>query len=96
MPQGTVLGPILFILYMNDIAELSLPGNLILFADDTIVYVAAETWDHCFAKAEECMQILSSWFRVNKLTLNISKTHYLTFSPSRRTAPSEMPSFIYV
>ena len=71
VPQGSVLGPRLFILYINDICNVSKILNFLLFADDTnILYSDANVKN---------LIKLNTWFIINKLSLNVSKTNYILF-----------------
>ena len=83
VPQGSILGPKLFILYINDICNVSEIVQFILFADDTNVFYS----DHdinilCTTMSNE-LDNLHAWFTVNKLSLNISKTNYILFGRRR-------------
>lgn len=77
VPQGSNLGPLLFLLYVNDIFQLQLRGKIILYADDTIVLYTAQN----VADLEEMMQgdldMIHNWLNYNKLTLNCEKTKYM-------------------
>jgi len=80
--QGSVLGPPLFILYSND-----LPGSLrctacILFADDTTIYVSGKHITELYKLVNQDIASLAEWCKVNKLFLNISKTHHVLFVKS--------------
>ena len=76
--QGSILGPLLFILYINDISNLfinSIDTKLILYADDTSITINYAN----NSKINENLKILSNWFINNKLQLNISKTKVMYF-----------------
>ena len=79
VPQGSILGPLLFILYTNDISNVSSKSSLILFADDTNIFYHG-------SNAYELQDIICSdllcyhdWFCANKLSLNAAKTNYIVF-----------------
>ena len=88
VPQGTILGPILYLIYANDLCNLSVEGRLISFADDTALLLRADTWDEAFRMAESEISLIQSWLNINLLTLNIDKTSFLTFSLTETTKPS--------
>ena len=79
VPQGSVLGPQLFLLYINDICNVSKLINCILFADDTNLFFSGKCIKYqCKVMSMELIK-LKSWFALNKLSLNISKTNYIVF-----------------
>lgn len=80
VPQGTVLGPILFTLYINSLLALKTKGKIISFADDTAIFYEGETWQSLKCEAENEFKAIEQWLRHNKLTLNLGKTKYLPFS----------------
>ena len=82
VPQGSVLGPILFILYTNDIPYSITHGQTVLFADDTTVCYRGHDWQQLYERAKNDLLCLSDWFRANKLSVNASKTKYMMFSGS--------------
>jgi len=87
VPQGPVLGPLLFLLYINDFPN-SVPGGKIkLFADDTNLFVSAKTMNELESKANSFLLNLDNWLKANKLHLNIDKTCYFVFSPNTIPVP---------
>ena len=84
VPQGSVLGPLLFIIYSNDIPNSLKNCNCILFADDTTVYITGHRRSTLYADMKEDLENLIEWFRANKLSLNISKTNYVLFKPNEK------------
>ena len=79
VPQGSILGPILFILYINDMAQCIKKGHLILFADDTNMLISDKNYDVLIQNVNIELENLSLWFKANKLTLNAKKTSYMMF-----------------
>lgn len=83
VPQGSILGPILFLIYINDLQN-STDLFPIIFADDTNLFYNARSVDLCIAKMNGEMVSVLQWIRSNKLSLNVEKTNYIVFSNSRR------------
>ena len=94
VPQGSVLGPLLFIIYTNDLPKCLKKSKCILFADDTTVYLTGENIKSLHKIMNNELQALSNWFKVNKLSLNTGKTTYLLFSGGRKRADSPDKLFI--
>jgi hypothetical protein len=80
VPQGSTLGPLLFLIYINDLCNLAIRGRIITFADDTVLLFRAESWSRVYEIAEMEFNRVGSWLRRHLLTLNDSKTKYITFS----------------
>ena len=84
MPQGSVLGPLLYLIYVNDIVNLS-PNLLpILFADDTNVFMSGDNIAETIGLMNEAIDKSLDWTIVNKLSLNIDRTHYIIFTSRGR------------
>ena len=80
VPQGSILGPLLFLIYVNDIG-FSQNVNIVSFADDTTMYMTSNSLSNLYAEANENIKDLYAWFSSNKLFLNANKTKYMIFSP---------------
>jgi hypothetical protein len=84
VPQGSILGPLLFLIYINDIVKVSPILNMILFADDTNLFISGENLIETVTTLNCELCKLSNWFKVNKLSLNIKKTNYMIFQNRRK------------
>ena len=85
VPQGSVLGPLLFILYINDICNISTNGKFVLFADDTNIFVAAESISKVYEIANRVLKAVCNYMEVNLLHINVKKCCYMYFSPNKRS-----------
>jgi hypothetical protein len=94
VPQGSVLGPLLFLIYMNDLPDCLNNVNNILFADDTTLYQSARSIDDLYKTINIDLVTLSDWLKANKLSLNISKTKYMLFSNKRLTGLNNLEVMI--
>ena len=84
VPQGSVLGPLFFLVHINDICHLSNLYDLVLFADDTNLFFShndIQTLTHIINSE---LLGLSDWFKANKLSLNVKKSNYLIFKPKQK------------
>lgn len=88
IPQGTVLGPILFLLYINDIAKVNIDGKLIAYADDTALVFESNSWEDTQQKAERGLSKIKMWLDNNLLTLNENKTYFLYFALHKNSLPN--------
>ena len=80
VPQGSILGPLLFLLYINDISNSSEILKFFLFADDTTVFYSADpSADNTETILNQELEKVSSWLAANKLSLNVKKSNFLHF-----------------
>ena len=93
VPQGSVLGPLLFLIYINDIANCSKIGKIRIFADDTSAFVEGTKVNEVISNSEILMNDLNNWFKSNKLTLSTNKSCFILFR-SAHTRLNEIPSVL--
>ena len=79
-PQGSCLGPLLFLIFINDLPHSVTHGISILFADDTTLLHSHKNLKYLKWTVEEDLKSLMDWFKANKLTLNLDKTVCLLFN----------------
>jgi hypothetical protein len=88
VPQGSVLGPSLFLIYINDLCNMKVNNcQIFTFADDTALMFHGVSWEETRTKAESGLQLVMQWLEKSKLTLNISKTKFITFGITNKSIP---------
>ena len=81
VPQGSVLGPLLFLIYINDLPQISKNLNFFLFADDTNIYLEGDSPEKLEKQMNRGLKKLQNWLIINRLSLNIDKTNFVFFRP---------------
>ena len=83
VPQGSVLGPLLFLIYINDLPNISDKLQFFLFADDTNIYYESNNLEVLEKTVNEELRKLSLWLNLNRLALNIGKTNFVIFRANK-------------
>ena len=84
VPQGSVLGPLFFLIYVNDIVNRIGSKNINLYADDTVIYTNGNIGTEIQENLQNLINIFSKWCRENKLSINTDKTKMVCFGTKQR------------
>ena len=88
VPQGSILGPLLFLIYINDLYNVCLESVPILFADDTNLFYSGSNIETLVRSINDELSNISTWLKTNKLSLNVKKTHYMIFHRKKAVMPN--------
>ena len=77
VPQGSILGPLLFLIYINDLPGCLLHTKAHMYADDTTIYACSVSTAELYAKVNNDLTRVRDWLLANKLSLNVTKTEYM-------------------
>lgn len=89
VPQGSILGPLLFNIYLNDFKNALSSGFPIMYADDTNIFISGNNIDTITAQCNTELGNINKYIQSNRLSLNTSKTQAMTFSNNPATRKSE-------
>ena len=84
VPQGSILGPLLFILHVSDLPNVLNRCSMLMYADDTVLFYAASRVDALQERLNEELKTIECWLRQNSLFLNVYKTEAIVFGTSPR------------
>ena len=90
VPQGSVLGPLLFLLYINDIPKASKMMNFYLFADDTSLFYSHKNINTLEEVVNVELGCIQDWLVANKLTLNTNKSNFMIIKPRQKKVPKKI------
>ena len=88
VPQGSVLGPLLFLMFINDLPNSCPLGKVRIFADDTSIFFHSDNIEDIILTTRNIMTQLTSWFDANKLTLNADKSSFTIFRSAKKIIPN--------
>ena len=91
VPQGSVLGPLLFLIYINDIRHCIPEDHTRLFADDTGIFVTGKSIKYIIDLSLSILKKLGDWFRINRLTVSVPKCAYVIFHGKNKILPTYIP-----
>ena len=87
VPQGSVLGPLFFLIYVNDLLPYLEGVNVNLYADDTVLYVSGKDVEICRGTLQDALGTFAEWCDRNALHINVAKTKSMLFGTAKRIKP---------
>ena len=94
VPQGAILGPLLFLVFINDLPDSVSKCNTLLFADDTTLYVGSRHACNIQSALNADLVAVKKWFDMNKLILNVSKTNFMMVRSRNHPEDSNVVIFV--
>ena len=94
VPQGSILGPLLFLIYINDLCQVTNILDVILFADDTNIFYSHKDPNFLNTIVNTELHKLSSWFQGNRLSINVKKSNFVIFKSAQNRQNLDFSFFI--
>ena len=95
VPQGSILGPLLLIIYIADIDQCCKKGISFGFADDTTILIQNNNFEDLYIDTYDQINSICQWLVANKVSINLSKSNYVLFRNKRNiNMENEIPQLI--
>ena len=94
VPQGSILGPLLFLIYVNDIMQVSTKVMPLLYADDTNLFCSGKNISEIIDTLNNELTLYMKWMQINKLTVNADKTKVIIFRKPRTKLPTNIDNIL--
>ena len=95
VPQGSIIGPLMFLIYINDLPDVLLHSKALMYADDTVLYCSNESGKEARKDMQNDLLKIQTWCELNRMTLNIKKTKFMTFMSDHKRK-SYRPFKLYI
>ena len=94
VPQGSILGPLFFILYINDLPNASKLTETLIFADDTSIFYSHSDLNKLESIMNAELENFDIWMKCNKLSVNVKKTNYVIFKSNRKKIADKVSLYL--
>lgn len=94
IPQGSIFGPILFNIYINDIVNITEHSHFIIYADDTSMFIQSSDVNYLENQAHDALSKLIKWSKINSLEINAVKTKALLFTPPQKCNNQDIEIYV--
>ena len=89
--QGSILGPLFFLLSINDLPNATELAECLLFADDASIFLSHTDQGYLISTMNAELEKINIWMKTNKISVNTSKTNYIIFRPKQKSISMNLP-----